>query len=93
MAPITRSGLCGACNTKLDRYDDRIKCVSCAENMHLECVNVTVEEYQRFNENDVLKQWKCPNCVDKVTDDSAAVGVDGGANKIPRNNEDTLKLI
>lgn len=80
------------CNVKLDKYDDRIKCVRCSENVHIKCVNLAIQEYQKLNESDALKTWKCPDCVDNVTDDNATAA-DGGSDHASGKSTDLLALI
>lgn len=94
MAPTTRNCFCGVCNAKLDKYEDRIKCVNCSENLHIKCVNLTVQEYQQLNESDALKLWKCPQCVNKATEDSAAVAeVESASGNTTGDQLDMLNVI
>lgn len=66
MAPNTRNGSCSVCNSKVDKYEDYIKCVKCLINIHLKCADLTVEQYQQLNTSDTVKFWKCGRCLNPV---------------------------
>lgn len=93
MVPTTRGGVCGICSTKLDKYEDRIKCVRCFESVHIKCVNVTIQDYQELNESDALKTWKCPGCVNKISDSDAAAADGGSDHAVAGNDVDLLTSI
>lgn len=92
MAPCTRRFNCAVCSFKLDKYEDRIICGSCAESVHLRYTGVDISEYQRMNEENGLKTWICSKCrqsksiADANQSESAEYVTEG-------NDGDTVKLI
>lgn len=57
-----RGLVCSLCNKKVSKYDEGLNCVKCNSYVHLECGNVSVEEFNAMRLEKLDKQWKCGGC-------------------------------
>ncbi|XP_060809223.1 uncharacterized protein LOC132903874 [Amyelois transitella] len=52
---------CAACRTHLSAVHNFLKCCSCKDSYHIECLNIKKDQYLEFT-TDLLSTWKCPSC-------------------------------
>lgn len=57
-----RGLMCSLCGKKVTKYDEGLNCVECNGYVHLECGNVSVEEFNAMRLVKLDKQWKCGEC-------------------------------
>lgn len=57
-----RGFCCSACQRKINRYDDVLKCTECLYEFHIKCVDVTVEVFEKMRVDKSIKQWRCGAC-------------------------------
>ena len=52
---------CTACKKNVRDTDSAIQCDSCQFWCHVQCANLTIQEYEDLSESDVV--WECPACI------------------------------
>lgn len=53
---------CALCDKTVNRHNEVIQCEKCDNNYHIECVNITTDEFKRLVESKSLKKWNCDTC-------------------------------
>lgn len=75
MAPVLRIAVssCAVCNVSINKYVDNIKCMACSQSFHLKCAEITIDEFQKLNEANQIKSWKCARCIGDLNRQAASL--------------------